>query len=101
MGYADGLPRLAGDRAQVQVAGVRRRVVGRISMDMTVVDLGPEGGGCPTQMGDAVTVFGPGDRGEPTVADWARWAATVEHEIVTGLGPRLHRIVRYIDGSES
>jgi alanine racemase len=99
VGYADGLARLAGDRAQVQVAGVRRRVVGRISMDMTVVDLGPDGE-CPAQVGDAVTIFGPGDRGEPTVADWARWAATVEHEIVTGLGPRLRRIVRYIDGSE-
>lgn len=37
--------------------------------------------------------FGPGDDHEPTTADWTRWAHTVEHEIVTGLGPRLHRIV--------
>ena len=39
-----------------------------------------------------MTVFGPGDAGEPTAAEWAKWAETLEHEIVTGLGPRLHRI---------
>lgn len=100
VGYADGLPRLAGDRAWVQVAGVRCRVVGRISMDMTVIDLGPDPAICPARAGDVVTVFGPGDHGEPTAADWARWAATVEHEIVTGLGPRLHRVVQDIDGSQ-
>ena len=88
VGYADGLPRLASGRAEVWVAGTRRPVVGRISMDMTVIDLGP---GSPASVGDPVTVFGPGDRGEPTAAQWACWAETVEHEIVTGLGARLHR----------
>ena len=93
VGYGDGLPRCAGDRAQVQVAGVRRPVVGRISMDMTVIDLGADPAACPARIGDAATVFGPGDDGEPTTAEWARWAGTVEHEIVTGLGPRLRRAV--------
>lgn len=93
VGYADGLPRAAGGRASVHVAGVRRPVVGRISMDMTVVDLGPDPAGCPARTGDPVTLFGPGDTGEPTAADWARWAGTVEHEIVTGFGPRLRRVV--------
>jgi len=36
-----------------------------------------------------VTVFGPGHDGEPTTAEWAAWAGTIEHEIVTGLGPRV------------
>ena len=36
--------------------------------------------------GDLVTVFGPGHDGEPTTAEWAAWAGTIEHEIVTGLG---------------
>ncbi|HWB36010.1 MAG TPA: alanine racemase [Rugosimonospora sp.] len=88
VGYADGLPRLASGRAEVQVGGARRPVVGRISMDMTVVDLGPDSGVCP---GDLVTVFGPGEDGEPTTAEWAGWARTLEHEIVTGLSARLHR----------
>jgi len=92
LGYADGLPRLASNRAEVWVGDRRRRVVGRISMDMTIVDLGPDDGPTAAQEGDVVTVFGPGDAGESTAAEWADWAETLEHEIVTGLGPRLHRI---------
>ncbi|MER7007810.1 alanine racemase [Dactylosporangium sp. NPDC000555] len=91
VGYADGLPRLASDRAEVWVRGERRPVVGRISMDMTVVDLGLDPLAPPVAVGDIVTVFGPGDRGEPTTAEWARWAQTLEHEIVTGLSARLLR----------
>ena len=70
------------------MAGTRRPVAGRISMDMTVVDLGPD---VPVTVGDPVTVFGPGDDGEPTAAEWAGWAETLEHEIVTGLSARIHR----------
>jgi alanine racemase len=88
VGYADGLPRLASHRAEVWVGGARRPVAGRISMDMTVIDLGPDS---PVTVGDPVTVFGPGDDGEPTTAQWAGWAETLEHEIVTGLSARLHR----------
>jgi alanine racemase len=88
VGYADGLPRVASRRAEVWVRGARRPLAGRISMDMTVVDLGPDS---EATAGDVVTVFGPGDDGEPTVADWARWADTLPHEIVTGLSTRLHR----------
>ena len=87
LGYADGLPRLASDRAEVLVRGVRRPVVGRISMDQLVVDLGLGVG----DVGDVVTLFGPGDRGEPTVAEWAGWAGTIEHEVVTGIGTRVAR----------
>jgi len=85
LGYADGLPRAASGRAEVLVRGRRRPLVGRISMDMAVVDLGPEG----AEAGDLVTVFGPGRDGEPTTAEWAGWAGTLEHEVVTGLGPRV------------
>jgi alanine racemase len=89
LGYADGLPRAASGRAEVLVRGLRRPVVGRISMDQVVVDLGDE-----VPVGETVTVFGPGDAGEPTVAEWADWAGTIEHEIVTGIGPRVHRALR-------
>ncbi len=87
LGYADGLPRAASARAEVSHRAGRRPLVGRISMDQAVVDLGPAGG----EVGDPVTVFGPGDAGEPTVADWAGWAGTLEHEIVTGIGARVAR----------
>lgn len=89
LGYADGLPWAASGRAEVLVRGVRRPLVGRISMDQAVVDLGDTGAG-PR---DTVTVLGPGDDGEPTAADWAHWSRTLPHEVVTGLGARTPRVV--------
>lgn len=89
VGYADGLPRAASGRAEVLIRGRRRPVVGRISMDQLVVDVGDE----HVQPGEDAIIFGAGDSGEPTVADWAGWADTLEHEIVTGLGTRLRRHV--------
>lgn len=93
LGYADGLPRIASGRAEVLVRGVRRPVVGRISMDQAVVDLGETG----ARTGDTVTLLGPGDTGEPTAADWAGWSQTLPHEIVTGLGNRTPRVVLPMD----
>ncbi len=90
IGYADGLPRAAVPGAQVLVRGERRPIVGRMSMDQIVVDAGQTA----VMPGEVVTVFGPGDAGEPTVADWAGWAGTIEHEIVTGVGVRVRRTVR-------
>ncbi|GAB2986442.1 alanine racemase [Frigoribacterium salinisoli] len=90
LGYADGLPRTAGGRAEVQIRGRRHPVVGRFSMDMVVVDVGREG----IAPGEPVTVFGPGDSGEPTVAEWAAWAATIPHDIVTSVGSRVSRVAR-------
>jgi alanine racemase len=87
VGYADGMPRAASGRAEVLVAGRRCPVVGRISMDQVVVDVT----GLGVSAGDAVTVLGPGDRGEPTIGDWAVWSGTLPHEIVTGLGSRFTR----------
>jgi alanine racemase len=89
LGYADGLPCAASGRAEVLLRGRRRPVVGRISMDQVVVDVGDE----PVQPGETATLIGPGDGGEPTPADWADWAGTLPHEVVTGIGPRVARQV--------
>ncbi len=59
-------------------------------MDQLVVDLGATG----AEVGDPATVFGPGDAGEPTVAEWAAWSDTLPHEIVTGIGSRVPRRTR-------
>jgi len=87
IGYADGLPRSAGGRAEVWLAGRRRPLVGRVSMDQVVVDLGDDA----VDTGNIATIFGPGHAGEPTVAEWAAWVDTIEHEIVTGIGSRVAR----------
>ncbi|WP_354637942.1 alanine racemase [Kitasatospora camelliae] len=87
LGFADGVPRAAAGRARMWVAGSRRPVAGRIAMDQCVLDAGAH----PVGPGEEVLVFGPGDHGEPTVADWARWAGTNPHEVLTGIGPRVPR----------
>ncbi|WP_433793222.1 alanine racemase [Actinoplanes sp. CA-252034] len=87
-GYADGVPRSIGDRASVTIAGVRCPIVGRVAMDQVVVDAGD----LPVVAGDRVVIFGSGANGEPTVSDWAGWAGTNAHEILTGIGTRVPRV---------
>ena len=89
VGYADGLPRAASGRAEVLLRGRRRPVVGVISMDQVVVDVGDD----HVDLGEVATVFGPGRSGEPTAAEWAAWAGTIEHEIVTGIGARVRPVI--------
>jgi alanine racemase len=88
LGYADGIPRIAGPRASVLLNGRRFPVAGRIAMDQLVLDVGD----LPVEVGDTAVILGPGDRGEPTAEEWAGWAETIGDEIVTRVGPRVDRI---------
>ena len=90
LGYADGVPRKASNRGEVLVAGARRPVAGRVAMDQFVVDAGD----LTVRIGDEVVLFGPGGDGEPTVEEWAAWAETNPHEILTGIGARVPRVYR-------
>ena len=94
VGYADGVLRSAGNRAEVQVAGARRPVRGRICMDQLVVDLG-DPADTDAKAGDAAVLFGPGVQGEPTAQDWAEACGTISYEIVTRIGGRMTR--RHVD----
>lgn len=90
VGYADGVPRTLSGRLSVWLAGRRRPVVGRVCMDQIVVHCGDDA----VAPGDEVVVFGPGDRGEPTAAEWADALGTIHYEIVTGMyRPRVSRTV--------
>ncbi len=88
LGYADGLPRTAAGRALVQARGRRWTVAGTVCMDQFVIDFGRQ----PAAAGDEVTLFGPGDGGEPTAQEWAETLGTVSYEIVTGIGNRVRRV---------
>jgi alanine racemase len=88
MGYADGIPRIA-KNAGIFVDGKRAPIIGRISMDQFVVDLGATS---TAQSGDWVTVFGPGDSVEYTADDWGSASGSINYEIVTRIGPRVPRI---------
>ena len=95
VGYADGVPRVAGNRAEVQVAGGRRPVRGRVCMDQLVVELEPQVGDADVDAGHDVVLFGPGVHGEPTAQDWAEACGTISYEIVTRIGGRMTR--RHVD----
>ena len=88
MGYADGIPRIA-QGAGVFIDGMRAPIIGRVSMDQFVVDLGPD---ATAQSGDWVIVFGDGSRGEYTADDWGAASKSINYEIVTRIGPRVPRI---------
>jgi alanine racemase len=88
MGYADGIPRIAHD-AGVFIDGKRAPIIGRISMDQFVVDLGADSSAVS---GDWVIVFGDGSHGEYTADDWGAASLSINYEIVTRIGPRVPRI---------
>ncbi|NHD16652.1 MULTISPECIES: alanine racemase [unclassified Actinopolyspora] len=88
VGYADGVPRSLSGRMSVWLRGKRRPVVGKVCMDQLVVCCDDD----EVEEGDEVVLFGPGDDGEPTVAEWAREVGTIHYEIVTGMyRPRVSR----------
>ena len=88
MGYADGIPRVA-QGAGVFVDGKRAPIIGRVSMDQFVVDLGADS---RASTGDWVIVFGDGSTGEYTADDWGAASSSINYEIVTRIGPRVPRI---------
>ena len=91
VGYAEGIPRVAGDSAEVWVAGKRRPIRGVVCMDQFVIDLGDD----EVQPGTEVVLIGDGSAGEPTAQEWADWCGTISYEIVTRLAGRWRR--RYLD----
>ena len=89
LGYADGIPRNTNNLAGVFVDKKRAPIIGRVSMDQFVVDLGVTSN---AKTGDEVIVFGDGSGGEYTVDEWAKAANTINYEIITRIGPRVPRI---------
>jgi alanine racemase len=89
LGYADGIPRNTNNLAGVFVDKKRAPMIGRVSMDQFVVDLGITSN---AKTGDEVIVFGDGSGDEYTVDEWAKAANTINYEIITRIGPRVPRI---------
>lgn len=89
LGYADGIPRLAGAHGcKVSVGGGCAPVIGRVCMDQTLLDLTDCGG----TFGDTVTVYGdePGTR----LTDWAENLGAIPYELLTSLGARVRRVYK-------
>ncbi|WP_246662842.1 alanine racemase [Pseudolabrys sp. FHR47] len=93
-GYADGLSRASGSTDETPggsaiVAGKLCPIAGRVSMDLTTIDVSelPEGA---VRRGDMVTLIGDA----LTLDEVARGASTIGYEILTSLGRRYHRVYR-------
>ena len=84
IGYADGLPRLSSDRWQVEIRGHRVPIVGRVCMDMCMVDVT----GLDVAPGDEAEVFGE----KVPVEDLAALAGTIQYELLCAVSPRVRRI---------
>jgi len=95
IGYGDGIPRLLGNRGSILIHGCRAPIIGRISMDVTVVNISE----IPNvSLGDIATLIGSDKDEQITVDEIAEQADTIGYEILTGLSPRLPRIWKGLDG---
>jgi alanine racemase len=90
-GYADGVPRNLSGRGQVLVGGRRCPIAGRISMDLTAVDV-TDLPSAPAR-GDEAVFFGTQSGARLGVEEVAAAADTVAWEILCGVGPRVPRII--------
>ena len=90
IGYADGLPRsLSGRDAAVLVRGQRCPIVGRVTMDLTNVDVTDVAG---AEAGDEVVVIGRQGSEAITAFEVADKAGTIPWEVFTGIGSRVTRV---------
>ena len=88
LGYADGIPRIAGNKGPVLANGKKFSVAGRVCMDQFVIDIGD----LDFSTGDEVILFGDPAQNEPDVEEWAKASQSIGYEIVTRLGSRVPRI---------
>ncbi len=86
IGYADGVHRALSSRGSVELHGTARPIVGRVTMDMTMVDAGD----APVAAGDVATLFGA----SVTLDAQAAAARTISYELLTSLGRRVPRVYR-------
>jgi alanine racemase len=89
VGYADGYPRLLSNRARVIVRGEYAPVVGRVSMDLTIVDVTQIAG---VAVGDEVILIGNNNGKSVDAVELARLCESVPYEILCGLSQRVPRV---------
>ena len=90
IGYADGVPRsLSGREAAVLIGGKRCPILGRVTMDLTIVDVSdvPD-----VQLGDEVVLIGSQGDEQILATEVAERASTIAWEVFTGIGSRVARV---------
>jgi alanine racemase len=94
VGYADGFSRSLSNRGEVLVRGRRAPVVGRVSMDLTTIDVTDIPG---STVGDEVVLIGKEGTDEITADEMASRIGTISYEVFCGVSARVPR--RFHDGS--
>lgn len=91
IGYADGYSRLLSNRGAVLIRSRRAPIVGRICMDMTMVDVTDIPNVVP---GDEAVLIGQQGGLRITAAHLAAWSQTIPYEVLCAIGPRVRRLYR-------
>lgn len=96
VGYADGYSIALSNKGEVLIKGKRAPVVGKVCMDMTLVDVThiPD-----VKVGDEVVLFGRQDGAEISADEVASKIGTINYEVVCGIGKRVPRV--YIKGDKN
>ncbi len=91
VGYWHGFPRMLSSRGRVLINGKTARVIGRVSMDMIVVDVTdiPD-----VKAGSIATLIGTDRKEEIKARELAEFAATTHYEIVTRLNPLMRKVYK-------
>ena len=89
IGYADGYLRALSNKAYMSVHGVKVPVVGRICMDLCMIDVSDVN---TISVGDEVIVFGNGGENDETATTLAAMADTISYELLCAVGNRTPRV---------
>jgi len=89
VGYADGLMRALSDRGHVLIRRQRLPIVGKISMDLTLVDTTDA---LNVDVGDTAVLIGRQGNMEIRIEELATLAQTIPYEILTRIGARVPRV---------
>lgn len=87
VGYYDGIPRNATNKAWMLVQGQKVPLRGKVMMNMCVLEII----NLNVKIGDEVVVIGNQDKSTVTAEEWAKWSETINYEIVTKINPLLPR----------
>lgn len=90
VGYWDGLDRKLSNKGYVFIKGVRCRIIGRVCMNITMVDASPV---ADLKPGDEVILMGGRSGGEVSADKIAALTGTINYEVVTRINPLLPRIL--------
>jgi alanine racemase len=92
VGYADGYSRLLSNRGAALVRGERAPVVGRVCMDLTMLDVTAIAN---VQQGDEVVLLGRQGDAEISADEMAGWANTISYEVLTSIAARVPRFYHH------